>query len=117
MDGVDGGLNPLAALIAPLAAIALLGAAALVSANPVLLQLAVVNNNGKRRKKRDIRNMEVLGNFLNDNRLGNHADLVLAGYLQCSGLTSDLDNQCLEQMACRVAQKSLPHEYLDIVDM
>ena len=44
--------NPLAALIAPLAALALLGAATAVAVNPVLLQIAVINN-GKRRKKRE----------------------------------------------------------------
>merc|ERR1711983_503246 len=46
-----GGINPLAAFIAPLAGLALLGAAAAVSINPVLVQLAVIND-GKRRKKR-----------------------------------------------------------------
>ena len=44
--GDEGGLSPLAALIAPLAALALLGAASLISLNPTLLQLAVIN--GKR---------------------------------------------------------------------
>ena len=44
-------LNPLAALIAPLAALALLGAASFVSANPTLLTLAVLNN-GKRKKRK-----------------------------------------------------------------
>ena len=46
-------LNPLAALIAPLAALILLGAASALSGNPLLLQLAVVNgNNGRKRRKR-----------------------------------------------------------------
>ena len=47
-----GGLSPLAALIAPLAALALLGAASLVSLNPTLLQLAVINGKRKRRRRR-----------------------------------------------------------------
>ena len=47
-----GGLSPLAALIAPLAALALLGAASLVSLNPTLLQLAVIQGKRKRRRRR-----------------------------------------------------------------
>ena len=42
-------IAPLAALIAPLAALALLGSATLVAINPTLVQLAVIG----RRKKRD----------------------------------------------------------------
>ncbi len=42
-------LGPLALLIAPLAALAALGLAAYLAANPVLLQLAVINNNTGRK--------------------------------------------------------------------
>ena len=45
-------LNPLASLIAPLAALVLLGAASLLSSNPVLLQLAVLNGNTGRKRRR-----------------------------------------------------------------
>ena len=47
-----GGLSPLAALIAPLAALALLGAASLVSLNPTLLQIAVIQGKRRRRRRR-----------------------------------------------------------------
>ena len=42
----------MAALIAPLAALALLGAASLISLNPTLLQLAVINGKRKKRRRR-----------------------------------------------------------------
>ena len=45
----------MAALIAPLAALALLGAAAAVAINPILVQLAVVSG----RKRRDLTGVEV----------------------------------------------------------
>ena len=42
-------INPLAALIAPLAGLALLGAASAVAVNPILLQLVTINKDrGKR---------------------------------------------------------------------
>ena len=44
-------INPLAALIAPLAGLALLGAASAVAVNPVLLQLVTIS---RKRRKRDI---------------------------------------------------------------
>ncbi len=45
-------LLPLLPLLAPLAALAMMGAAAILVANPVLLQLAVINNTGKRKRRR-----------------------------------------------------------------
>lgn len=45
-----GGINPLSLLVAPLAALALLGAAATVASNPVLLSIAVLS----KRKRRDL---------------------------------------------------------------
>ena len=47
--GSSGPVNPLSVLVAPLAALALLGAAAAVASNPVLLTLAVLNGKRKRR--------------------------------------------------------------------
>ena len=46
-----GTLSPLATLVAPLAALALLGAASLISLNPTLLQIAVVSGRRRRRKR------------------------------------------------------------------
>ena len=47
-------MNPLAALIAPLAGLALLGAASAVAVNPILLQLVTINKdkNGRRRRRK-----------------------------------------------------------------
>jgi len=102
-----GGINPLAAFIAPLAGLALLGAAAAVSINPVLIQLAVVN--GGKRKKRDLRDpsvqrkvteIELLENFLSkETQFDTQAESMVAQYLECSGLSSN-QNQCLERLVC-----------------
>lgn len=93
-----GGINPLAAFIAPLAGLALLGAAAAVSINPVLVQLAVVNGGKKRRRRslmtdpaiqKQMTDIQLLENFLNrETQFENQAELMTAQYLQCSGLTS-----------------------------
>ena len=48
LGGSGGGINPLALLVAPLAAISLLAAAAAVAINPVLVQVSFT---GKRRKR------------------------------------------------------------------
>jgi hypothetical protein len=48
-DNREGSINPLSALVAPLAALALLGAAAAVASNPVLMTLAVLSSGRKRR--------------------------------------------------------------------
>ena len=47
---VGSSINPLAALIAPLAGLALLGAASAVAVNPVLLQLVTIKKGRRRRK-------------------------------------------------------------------
>ena len=49
---VGSSINPLAALIAPLAGLALLGAASAVAVNPVLLQLVTIKKG--RRRRRDV---------------------------------------------------------------
>jgi len=102
--GDDGGINPLAALIAPLAGLALLGAAAAVSINPVLVQLAVIN--GGRRKKRDLQHqkkvteIQLLENFLaKETDFPHQTENMVAQYMQCSGLSTD-QNQCLERLVC-----------------
>lgn len=51
IGGSVGTLSPLATLVAPLAALALLGAASLISLNPTLLQIAVVSGRRRRRKR------------------------------------------------------------------
>ena len=65
-------MSPLAALIAPLAALALLGAASLISLNPTLLQIAVIQGKRRRRRRRrrwadheeDDDNYQVTNNFI-----------------------------------------------------
>ena len=52
-------MNPLSALVAPLAALALLGAAAAVSTSPVLLSLAVLTNGRKRRDLNAVDNADI----------------------------------------------------------
>jgi len=101
-----GGINPLAAFIAPLAGLALLGAAAAVSINPVLVQLAVVNGGRKKRDLRDpnmqrkVTEIELLENFLSkETQFDSQAESMVAQYLECSGLSSD-QNQCLERLVC-----------------
>ena len=58
LGGSGGGINPLALLVAPLAAISLLAAAAAVAINPVLVQVSFT---GKRRKR------SVTDDEINDN--------------------------------------------------
>ena len=112
-----GGINPLAAFIAPLAGLALLGAAAAVSINPVLVQLAVVN--GGRRKKRSNSNfdhqkkvteIQLLENFLaRETDFSHQTENMVAQYLQCSGLSTD-QNQCLERLVCIYAANGMEKE-------
>lgn len=48
-SGSGGSVNPISALVAPLAALALLGAAAAVASSPVLMTVAVLSSGRKRR--------------------------------------------------------------------
>ena len=92
-----GGINPLAALIAPLAGLALLGAAAAVSINPVLVQLAVINGGRKKRSEQDkkLSEIDALENFLfKHHNFGDQTEKLVANYLDCSGLTSTENQVC-----------------------
>ena len=83
------GINPLAALIAPLAGLALLGAAAAVSINPVLVQLAVINGGRKKRdtNSKKMSEIDVLESFLTtETNFNDQAENMVASYLECSGL-------------------------------
>jgi len=112
-SGSGSSINPLAALIAPLAGLALLAAASAVAVNPILLQLITIT---KRRRKRGtgtdfdaaeeslkakIKQLTLLDSFLNSvPGGGGQGDLMTVGYLSCSGLV-DQDNQCLQLLACQ----------------
>ena len=71
-----------------------IGAAAAVSINPVLVQLAVIN--GGRRKKRDVLDSKtkakmseigILENFLTtETNFSDQAENMVANYVECSGL-------------------------------
>ena len=100
-------INPLATLIAPLAALALLGAATAVALNPVLLQIAVVT--GKKRRKRNaevdpeaerkMQEIEKLEKFLSKApNVENSNEELFANYVSCSGLA--INSQCLEHLSC-----------------
>jgi len=113
-------INPLAALIAPLAGLALMGAAAAVAVNPILLQLAVISRGRRRRREvqeeeelenmvendiqRRVKQLRVLEKFLSSMPgKFSQSDQLTADYLRCSGL-SDESNQCLELLVCTYGQ-------------
>lgn len=116
-DSGGGGINPLAALIAPLAGLALLGAAAAVSINPVLVQLAVIN--GGRRKRRQanldpltqkrMTEIDVLENFLaKETDFNQQTETLVANYLDCSGLAS-IDNKVYYFFRVFIIKKLIKH--------
>ena len=105
----------MAALIAPLAGLALIAAASAVSVNPLLLQLVTISRNRRRRRRRRqleqsparraVRQIQVLENFLSssDNQL--QSDLLMLNYLQCGDFL-DQTNHCLELMVCSYSNNS-----------
>ena len=104
----------MAALIAPLAGLALIAAASAVSVNPLLLQLVTISRNRRRRRRRQleqsparraVKQIQVLENFLSssDNQL--QSDLLMLNYLQCGDLL-DQTNHCLELMVCSYSNNS-----------
>ena len=98
-------VNPLAALIAPLAGLALIAAASAVSVNPLLLQLTTISRNRRRRQlqqvpvRRAIRQITVLENFLSSPVNQIQSDLLMVNYLQCGELLEQT-NHCLELLVC-----------------
>ena len=107
----------MAALIAPLAGLALIAAASAVSVNPLLLQLVTISRNRRRRRRRRrrqleqsparraVRQIQVLENFLSssDNQL--QSDLLMLNYLQCGDFLEQT-NHCLELMVCSYSNNS-----------
>ena len=104
-------INPVAALIAPLAGLALIAAASAVSVNPLLLQLVTISSNGRRRRRRSparraVRQIQVLENFLSSSRDSQlQSDLLMVNYLQCGDLLAQT-NHCLELMVCTYSSSS-----------
>lgn len=103
----------MAAIVAPLAALALIAAASAVSVNPMLLSIATISRNRRhlgeakeniqvtKSQQRGVRQMRLLERYLSSLK-GQHSsvtDKLLVTHLQCSGLVSN-DNHCLEQVVC-----------------
>ena len=106
-------INPLAALIAPLAGLALIAAASAVSVNPLLLQLVTISRNRRRRRRqleqsparRAVRQIQVLENFLSSTENQVQSDLLMLNYLQCGDLLEQT-NHCLELLVCTYSNSS-----------
>ena len=105
-------VNPLAALIAPLAGLALIAAASAVSVNPLLLQLTTISRNRRRRQldqgpaRRVIRQITILENFLSSPVNQIQSDLLMVNYLECGNLL-DQTNHCLELLVCTYTNSTL----------
>ena len=104
--------------MAPLAALALLGAAAAVATNPVLLSMAVLSSGRKRRALNDddaalispeleeqLEEMEVLEKYMAHlPGQEQQQEKLMATYLTCSGFTES-DNSCLDRVVCEYSIK------------
>ncbi len=104
------GINALSVLVAPLAALALLGAAAAVSTNPVLLSMVVLSSGRKRRDlistdddpelETKLQEIEVLEQYIA--KVPDHEEQhekLMATYLSCSGFTEER-NGCIDRIVC-----------------
>ena len=113
-DSGGGGINPLAAFIAPLAGLALLGAAAAVSINPVLVQLAVINDGGRKKRaisanpeiRKKMSEIDLLEKFLSkETQFESQAENMAAQYLQCSGMATGENQVIFHEKYYRSSQK------------
>lgn len=119
-------IHPLAALIAPLAGLALMGAAAAVAVNPMLLQLAVISKNGRRRRRRretggglerGLKQMRVVDRYLSSLPEGAGQDIsarLTVEFLACSGLGS---STCLELLTCQYSGGGVERVERDVVSV
>lgn len=114
-DNREGSINPLSALVAPLAALALLGAAVAVASNPVLMTLAVLSSGRKRRAvslekigrddltaelQSKLHEMETLEKYIVQvPEQEKQQKKLMATYLSCSGFTES-SNSCLDRVVC-----------------
>ena len=116
LDVNNGAINPLAAIVAPLAGLALIAAASAVSVNPMLMSIVTIRNRRQvdgtketevgRQMKRGLRKVRLLERFLSSlpGRVST-ADKLMLTYLECSELVSP-DNHCLELMVCQYSQQA-----------
>ena len=105
--GVGGDLDFLAPLVflTPLLGLASLYTAAAINSNSALITLAVLNNNGGRRKRQadsGLNELETFTSFVQEHNeidLDEQQDMLAYSYLSCSGI---LETQCLEHFACKL---------------
>lgn len=104
-------INPLAAIIAPLAGLALLAAAAAVAVNPILIELVTITGRKKRGAgldkdmERNLHQLNVLEKFLAKvpgEKAG--TEKLMAQYIGCSGLQVKV--QWTEQLVATQQQKT-----------
>ncbi|XP_065578924.1 keratin, type II cytoskeletal 1-like isoform X1 [Artemia franciscana] len=135
--GYGKSANPVASLIAPLAGLALLGAAAAVATNPVLLTLAVLTSG---RKKRDangvedslqflaldninttnldplfsekVQELQTLEKYISSVPSTDSNEKLMAGYLSCSGFMES-SNKCMDRIVCEYSDPDSPLEDLE----
>ena len=118
-------INPLAAMVAPLAALALIAAASAVSVNPMLMSIATISRSRRHsgavtgRRERGLRQMRTLDTFLSSLPVSPEdtgARLTLT-YLECSDLVSPA-NHCLEKVVCLYTeQRDFSKQERDVVSM
>jgi len=107
-----GHLSPLAALIAPLAGLALMGAAASVAVNPLLLKLVTISSRRRRSLVSNddaevvnwVHQLKTIRQFFSMlPEKANPLDRLTADYLVWSGLER---GKCLDRLACSYASNS-----------
>lgn len=124
-------LNPLSVLVAPLAALALVGAAAAVATNPVLLTVATLSSGRKRRAlsggadalvpeiENKLHEMEVLEKYIAAApEHEKQQEKLMASYLSCSGFTES-QNACMDRVVCEfsVQPSSMSDLEKDVITM
>ena len=113
-------INPLAAMVAPLAALALIAAASAVSVNPMLMSIATISRSRRhtspgdlerqerglrqmRTIQRGLRQMRTIESFLSSlpssDQGSGVADRLTLSYLECGELVSP-GNHCLQRVVC-----------------
>jgi len=118
--------------VAPLAALALLGAAAAVATNPVLLSIAVLSSGRKRRSlttddanaltpelETQLEEMEVLEKYMAKiPHQEEEQEKLMATYLSCSGFTES-NNNCLDRVVCEYSIESggMPDLEKEVISM
>jgi len=89
-----------AGVVTPLATLSLLGAAAAMAANPILLTMAGLAERRRRRDAPPMHQIQVLEKYLSKvDDQETQQEKLMATYLSCSGFTSS-SNFCLDRVIC-----------------